>query len=110
MNVSAKHSTRDVNVPIHQTIAFKNFIRNVPFQIIAGKLLRKLYYFFCKDWQKKSYKNPLRFRLGSLNYCNQLEGKAQVVRFHKPHAIALYPFTFIAAPMQKNIIPSISPA
>ncbi|MCC6290217.1 MAG: hypothetical protein IT249_20240 [Chitinophagaceae bacterium] len=55
------------------------FIRNTSFQ---NNRLPANYYsaglgFFCKKELavEKATKVPLRFRLGSLNYCNQLEGK-----------------------------------
>ncbi|MBN8787738.1 MAG: hypothetical protein J0I84_11665 [Terrimonas sp.] len=80
MNVSAKHSTRDVNIAdSSKPFLSKNFICNVPFQ---NSMLPANYYancigFFCRKELaiEKATKIPLRFRLGSLNYCNQLEGK-----------------------------------
>lgn len=48
---------------------------------IAPDLYTKNFSFFCrKELQlEKTTKIPFRFRLGSLNYCNYLEGKNKVV-------------------------------
>jgi hypothetical protein len=59
-----------------------NSFRNVSssdfsFQIRTGTFNPQSLSFFCrKEWQfEKSTHIPLKFRLGSLDYCNMLEGK-----------------------------------
>ena len=48
-----------------------------PSQIISGGFYTEHLGFFCKKelQVEKSTRIPFRFRLGSLDYCNQLEGK-----------------------------------
>ncbi|MFT3949100.1 MAG: hypothetical protein QM763_19200 [Agriterribacter sp.] len=55
------------------------FIRNASFQnnMLPANHYSAVLGFFCKKELavEKATKIPLRFRLGSLNYCNKLEGK-----------------------------------
>jgi hypothetical protein len=49
----------------------------IPMQVISAEYYTDHFGFMCKkEWQfEKSFHLPLRVRLGSLEYCNYLEGK-----------------------------------
>jgi hypothetical protein len=51
-------------------------LRGVPFTLQKDTYVKSLAFFCRQEWKiEKSLKVPLRFRLGSLNQCNFLEGK-----------------------------------
>ena len=81
INLSLNDSTRDVNTIIPSKTLLSNiFFQNTSFQ---NSMLPANHYsanlgFFCKKElaREKITIIPVKIRLGSLNYCNQLEGKA----------------------------------
>jgi len=71
-------TTLNSSLKLHQpalvssTISFNNTVKTLPPDYYISTIG-----FFCKKELQfeKTTKIPLRFRLGSLEYCNQLEGK-----------------------------------
>ena len=59
-------------------------LKNNPLRLLAQDYYSKSLGFFCKkEWQlEKAVKVPFRFRLGSLDYVNSMEGKG--IGFKQP--------------------------
>lgn len=75
-HVSGTHAQQRINA-FGRKDSCPDSLKTMPIRLIPNNYYSKNIGFFCKEELKleKTIKIPLRFRLGSLDYCNQLEGK-----------------------------------